>query len=104
MIKQEAMKPGEGAPIMAFRLLNHSSAFLRVSWYPAQTLISVVKLSPFNASSQSERRAIAHSPIQIQATLTRQFRPSQRCSRFQKHVNVIAVSTGHSSVGKSMNQ
>ena len=46
MIKQEAMKPGEKILFMAFWLLNHSPASLRVSWFPAQTLISVVKLSP----------------------------------------------------------
>jgi hypothetical protein len=65
MSKQEAMKPGK-VPILAFWLLNHSPAFsgfwfpaqtlisaswlrnhspgfLRVSWFPAQASISVVK-------------------------------------------------------------
>ena len=32
---------------MAFWFLNHSSAAFRVSWLPAQSLIFVVKLSPF---------------------------------------------------------
>ena len=38
MIKQEAMKPGEKVPFMAFRLPNYSPAALRASWFPAQTL------------------------------------------------------------------
>jgi hypothetical protein len=41
MFKQEAMKPGK-VLIMAFWLLNHSPAYFRISWFPAQALISVV--------------------------------------------------------------
>src|SRR6185369_1061808 len=36
--------------------------------------------------------------------LTCQFRPSQRCSRFQKQAKVIAEPPGQSAVGKSANQ
>ena len=50
MFKQEAMKPGK-ILIMAFWLLNYSSAFFRVSWFPAQTLISVVKLHRIKSPS-----------------------------------------------------
>src|SRR5688500_6535663 len=49
MIKQEARnqeKSAHGFPASEFP----SSAFLRVSWFPAQTLFSVLKLSPFKSS------------------------------------------------------
>ena len=44
------MKPGN-VLVMAFWLLNHSPAFFRVSWSPAQTLISVVNLQPIKSPS-----------------------------------------------------
>src|SRR5688572_6296593 len=45
MFRQKAMKPGK-VLIMAFWLLIYSDAFFWVSWFPAQTLVSVVKLHP----------------------------------------------------------
>src|SRR5687768_2033451 len=52
MFKQEARKPGKIRSYHGFLASEFpSSAFLRVSWFPAQTLISVVKLCLFKASS-----------------------------------------------------
>jgi hypothetical protein len=50
VIKQEAKKPGK-VLMMVFCFLNHSPAFFRVPWFSAKTLIFMVKLSPFKASS-----------------------------------------------------
>ena len=59
MIKQEAMKPGEKVLCMAFWFLNHSPLSLRVSWFPAQTLISIGKFSPFSDSSTAASAGLA---------------------------------------------
>jgi hypothetical protein len=41
---------------MAFWLPNSSPAFLRVAWFPVQTLISMVKLSLLEASGAEKAR------------------------------------------------
>jgi hypothetical protein len=50
-MEQEAMKPG-GTPNLGFVASESSAAFLRVSWLPAQTLTSLMKLSVFKVSRQ----------------------------------------------------
>src|SRR5688572_28916520 len=53
MFKQEAMKPGK-VLIMALWLLNYFCIF-RVSRFPAQNLISVVKLHPIKSAGPAAR-------------------------------------------------
>jgi hypothetical protein len=50
MAEQEAMKPGEKVN-SGFVASESFPAFLRASWFPAQILFSMVKLSPFKTSS-----------------------------------------------------
>ena len=69
-LKQEAMKPGEKDLIMALWLLNHSPEFLRVSSFPAQALFSVVKLSPFKASSHDIPNSCRAAPRLCAASRT----------------------------------
>jgi hypothetical protein len=42
-VEQEARKPGEKALIMALWLLNHSPAFIRVSWFPGFLLHALLE-------------------------------------------------------------